>query len=156
MGQHAQESTHMNLKNYTSEVPASTSLAKIERCLVEAGATDISKKYVDGICISITFRMMINLQPLFFQLPAKVDACFKVLWKEVNKPLPTTRESKMKQAERTAWKIICDWVEIQLSMIQLEQAEALQVFLPYVYNPVTEQTYYQQLKAGSFKELLEG
>ena len=144
----------MNLKNYTSSVPAVTSMGRIEQALVKAGATDISKKYEDGICVSITFRMMVQLQPLFFQLPAKVDACFNVLYKEVKRPRPDTKALIRQQAERTAWKIISDWVEIQLSMILLEQADAMQIFLPYVYNPATEQTFYNQLKEGGFKALL--
>jgi hypothetical protein len=143
----------LNLKNYTSEVPAVTSMGKIERCLVEAGATDISKKYRDGVCESIVFRMMVNNIPLFFQLPAKVDACFKVLWKEVKRPQPDTKQRILSQSERTAWKIVCDWVEIQLSMIRLEQAEVMQVFLPYVYDPVTDQTFYNKLKESNFKQL---
>lgn len=110
----------MNLKNYTSEIPAVRSMSKIEQCLVEAGATDISKKYKDGICSAITFRMMINQIPLFFQLPARVDACFDVLWKEVKRPHKDTKIKIKQQSERTAWKIVCDWVEVQLTMIKLE------------------------------------
>jgi|GEM_PF-5265744 len=45
----------LNLKNYTFEVPAITSMGKIERCMGQAGAADISKKYADGICSSIIF-----------------------------------------------------------------------------------------------------
>lgn len=147
-----------NLKNYTSEVPAITSMGKIERCLVEAGATDISKKYSDQICSSITFRMMVNQTPLFFQLPAKVDACFKAMWGTMTTRGQNQADRKkwMAQAERTAWKIVSDWVEIQLSMIQLEQAEALQIFLPYVYNPATDQTFYEGLKDKGFKALMPG
>jgi hypothetical protein len=146
----------LNLKNYTSEVLAITSMGKIERCLVEAGATDISKKYDDGVCRAITFRMVVNQIPLFFQLPAKVDACFKAMW-ESKTPQGQRQADRKKwvgQAERTAWKIVSDWVEIQLSMIQLEQAEALQIFLPYVYNPATDQTFYESLKEKNFKALL--
>lgn len=144
----------INLKNYTSTVPAGSSMAKIEQCLVKAGATDISKKYEDGICIAITFRMLVNNRPLFFKLPAKVDACFKVLWAEVKRPKPDTKSRTNEQAERTAWKIICDWVEIQLSMILLEQADPLEIFLPYAYDPSSDKTYYQKLKEGGFKALL--
>jgi hypothetical protein len=144
----------INLKNYTSTVPAMTSMGRIEQYLVAAGATDISKKYENQVCIAITFRMMVNLQPLFFKLPAKVDACFDVLWKEVKRPQPDTKANIRQQAERTAWKIISDWVEIQLSMIQLEQAEAMQIFLPYVYNPATEKTFFESLKENNFKALL--
>jgi len=142
-----------NLKNYTSETPVSTSITKIERCLVEAGATDISKKYEDGICSSITFRLMVKGVPVFFMLPANVRACFKVMWAEVKRPRKETEMNTRKQAERTAWKIVSDWVEVQLSMIRLEQAEALQVFLPYVYNPSTEQTFYEKVTNGNLKLL---
>jgi hypothetical protein len=146
----------MNLKNYTSEVPAITSMGRIEKNLVEAGATDISKKYESGVCIAIRFRMLVNQIPLFFELPAKVDACFKVLWAEVKRPQPDTKARTLQQAERTAWKIISDWVDIQLSMIKLEQAELLQIFLPYVFDPVKEKTFYSQMKEGGFKALLPG
>ena len=146
----------MNLKNYTSEVPAITSMGRIEKCLVEAGATDISKKYEDGVCRAIRFRMPVNNIPVFFELPAKVDACFKVMWKEISRPRPDSRKKTEQQAERTAWKIVSDWVEVQMSMIRLEQAEALQVFLPYVWDPASEQTFYDRLKQTNYKALLPG
>jgi hypothetical protein len=146
----------MNLKNYTSEVPAITSMGRIERCLVEAGATDISKKYEDGVCRAIRFRMPINNTPVFFELPARVDACYKVLWAEYKRPQPDTKKKVQLQAERTAWKIVSDWVECQLSMIRLEQAEALQVFLPYVWDPAKEETFFEKLKKTNYKALLPG
>ena len=145
----------MNLKNYTSTVPAVTSMGRIEKALVSAGATNISKTYEDQVCTAITFRMIIKDHvPMFFQLPAKVEPCFKVLYAEVKRPRPDTKRLIREQAERTAWKIIADWVEIQLSMIMLEQAEPLQVFLPYAFDPESNMTFYDRLKEKGFKALL--
>lgn len=144
----------MNLKNYTSEVPAVTSMGKIETALVQAGATDISKKYQDGVCIAIRFRMVVNNMPMFFELPAKVENCYRVLFAEVKKPRPDTKVRVRQQAERTAWKIVCDWVLVQLSMIMLEQAEPMQIFLPYAWDPQKEETFFEKLKQGGFKALL--
>lgn len=137
------------LKNYTSTVPASTSMAKIEANLVEAGATDISKSY-DGnkVCSAIRFRMVVNDQPLFFQLPANVDSCFNVLWDNVINKQRAKKQVYIDQAQRTAWKIVSDWVEIQLAMIQLEQAKPLQVFLPYVYDPTSNTTLYERMSSN--------
>lgn len=87
-------------------------------------------------------------------MPAKVDGCFQALWKEVKRPQSDTKQKIREQAERTAWKIISDWVEIQLSMIMLEQAEVMEIFLPYVYDPATETTFYNKIKKGGFKALL--
>lgn len=143
-----------NLKNYTSTVPAITSMGRIEQCLVKAGATDISKKYEDGICKAVTFRILVNNTPVFFQLPAKVEPCFNVLWKEIKRPRPESKHKTKEQAERTAWKIVSDWVDIQLSMILLEQADPMQIFLPYAYDPASETTFYDRLKDGGFKALL--
>lgn len=146
----------MNIKNYTSTVPASTSISRIQKVLVELGATDISMKYdpTTKILIAISFRIVITGQmPMFFQLPAKVGPCFDVLWKEVKRPQPDTKRKTFEQAERTAWKIVSDWVEIQAAMIMLEQAEPLQIFLPYVYDPSKDITFYDQLKENKFKLL---
>jgi hypothetical protein len=138
----------MTIKNYTSSIPASRSMARIEELLVEAGATDISKSYSDGICSAIRFRMEINGMPVFFQLPANVDACFNVLWAGVKRPQPDTKKRLKDQASMTAWKIVSDWVEIQLAMIKLEQAKTLQIFLPYVWNPDKNETLYHRIEAN--------
>lgn len=143
----------MNLKNYTSDVPAYTSMGLIERSLVEAGATDISKRYENNVCVGMKFRMLVNNTPMFFELPAKVEKCFEVMYREVKRPRADTKQRVRKQAEKTAWKIMHDWVAVQLSMIMLEQAEAIEVFLPYVYDPATNQTFFNKLKDGGFKML---
>ncbi len=39
-----------------------------------------------------------------------------------------------------------------MSMIQMKQAETLQVFLPYVYDG--RQTYYDAMKTANFRGLL--
>lgn len=136
-----------NIKNYTSTVDAFKSMAKIESLLVEAGATDISKSYDSNkSCSAIRFRMVINEMPIFFQLPANVDACFKAFWSEVKNPARANKQAYMEQAERTAWKIICDWVEVQLSMIRLDQAKPLQIFLPYVYDPNSNTTLFDRVE----------
>ena len=57
------------------------------------------------------------------------------------------------QASRTAWKLMQDWIEIQVSLIEMRQVEFLQVFLPYVWDG--QQTYYSYLKEGNFKLLPE-
>lgn len=146
----------MNIKNYTSTVDASKSMAKIIDLLVEIGATDISQKFENKMCIGITFLytdVRLN-QTLAFNLKANVDECFKILWKEIRRPQPDSKQRTMQQANRTAWKIICDWVEIQCSMILLKQAEPLQMFLPYVFDVKSQETLYDKVVNGKLNNLL--
>ena len=138
-------------------------MARIEDKLVEAGARDIYKSYnSDRECDAIVFVMPIpdNPLPLHFKLPARVDACYEALWKmyreSVKRPSDAMKKTLREQSLRTAWKIIHDWVEIQISMIQLEQAEAMQIFLPYVYNPESKETFYEHVKKGQYKLLSNG
>lgn len=72
---------------------------------------------------------------------------------EVKKPRRGTMNKVWEQAERTAWALLRDWVHIQLSMIQMQQAEAIQIFLPYAFDPQTEETFFEKLKGGGFKQL---
>ena len=111
----------MNIKNYTSIIEASRSMAKIEELLVEIGATNINKQYAEKICTGITFLLYDQQlqQTLPFHLNAQVEECFTILWKDVKRPRADTRDQLKKQASKTAWQILSDWAEIQCSMILL-------------------------------------
>lgn len=124
-------------------------MGKIEQLLVEAGATNISKAYnEDKTCTAIMFQMTIDSKFVYFKLPANVQACFEVLWSAVKNKLRANKQLYIDQAHRTAWKIILDWVEVQLAMIQLDQAKPLQIFLPYVCDPHTGQTFYEKIESN--------
>jgi hypothetical protein len=145
----------MNIKNYTSTVEASRSMAKIEELLVEIGATNINKKYEEKICTGITFLLFDPQlqQTLSFHLKAQVEECFTVLWQDVKRPRPDTRSAIQHQASRTAWKILCDWTEVQCTMILLGQAKPLQMFLPFMYDMKTSETLFDKITTGKVKLL---
>lgn len=147
----------MNIKNYTSTVDASKSMARIEELLVEIGASNINKRYENKICTGITFLLFdIQIgQTLAFHLKAQVDEVFEVLWKEIKRPLADTKEKLKQQANRTAWKVLSDWTEIQCTMILLGQAKPLQMFLPFVYDMKTEETFYEKVVSGKMPLMLE-
>lgn len=147
----------MNIKNYTSSIEASRSMAKIEELLVEIGATNINKQYADKICIGITFLLFDQQlqQTLPFHLKAQVEECFAILWKDVKRPRPDTKAILRQQANKTAWKILSDWTEIQCSMILLGQAKPLQMFLPFMYDIKSNETLFDKVSSGKMKLLPE-
>lgn len=142
------------IKNYTSTVPIERSINHIESKLVSYGAKDIMKRYDPaGRLESICFIIFTSDREISFKLPARIDACCEILKSEIKRPRKNTYEKIGKQAERTAWKLVSDWIDIQISMIELEQAEFLEVFLPYVYNPQNQQTFYEKIKESKFLAL---
>lgn len=145
----------MNIKNYSSTIDASRSMAKIEELLVDIGATNINKQYENKICTGITFLLYDHQlqQTLPFHLKAQVEECFLILWKDVKRPRPETREQLKKQASRTAWKILNDWTEVQCSMILLGQAKPLQMFLPFMYDMKSNETLFDKVSNGKVKLL---
>jgi hypothetical protein len=148
----------MPLKNYTSTVPAIRSIAYIETKLAAHGARKTMKEFsVDGRVIAVAFIMEIQGNEVPFKLPARVEACERVLQNSLSsRTRPETRKKIPAQAERTAWKILSDWIEAQMAMIELAQVEMMEVFLPYVYDAAKDQTYFQALKKANFKALLPG
>jgi hypothetical protein len=146
----------VKLRNYTSGSPVDRSISFIERRLVEAGATQIAKSYgKGGSLVGVTFSMPgFNGKPAIVQLPANVDQCERAFLAEVKRHRKGTAEKIRLQAERTAWKLLADWVDVQVSMIALQQAEPLEIFLPYLYDSKLDQTLYRALKTGNeFKAL---
>ena len=147
----------MNIKNYTSGVPAEKSISRIEKILVEMGASSVNKQYDSSKqIIAVTFLIAVNGNTIPFKLPAKASEVYDVLRAEIKRPRGNTLKNLVEQSERTAWKLVSEWVEIQMSMIKLKQADFIEVFLPYVYDYAKDKTFYQSIKDNGFKQLSSG
>ena len=144
------------MKNYTSQLSVEKTISLIERALAKAGASNILKNYDGGAISSISFTLFDLMfgKTYLIRLPANVDAVEKILFRKIKRPRKETIRKVREQAARTAWKLMLDWVEVQLSLIELEQVEALQVFLPYVFDG--EKTFYSALKENNFRMLGSG
>lgn len=143
----------MNIKNYTSTVPAMNSAAAIEALLVEAGATSTNRWYDAKVLKGFLFQIPVNGVPRVFRLPANVDLVVAQMLKKVKNPSVDKRMNILAQAQRTSWRTLHEWVQIQVTMILLEQLEPLQVFLAYNYDQATGHTFYDQVRDGAVKLL---
>ena len=65
--------------------------------------------------------------------------------------LVTSPESRRQQAIRTSWRILKDWVEVQMALLETGMVTMDEIFLPYRLSG--GQTFYQALVAGEFKAL---
>lgn len=141
------------MKNYTSQVSVEKTISLIERFLAKAGASNILKNYDGGEISSISFTLFdpVSRKTVFIKLPARVGAVEKILYRKIKRPRNATIKRIREQAARTAWKLMLDWIEVQLSLIEMEQVEALQVFLPYIWDG--QKTFYMAIKENNFKFL---
>lgn len=139
----------MAILNYTTEVSTAKSIGEITTLLTRAKAQAILSEFDGaGRLMAISFRVMTAYGVMSFRLPANVDKVFAVLNREKIGPRYKNRD----QAERVAWRIIKDWLEAQLALIQVDLVTMEQVFLPYVQNNEGV-TLYESLKERNFHGL---
>lgn len=146
----------MNLKNYTSNVPANTTISYIETYLAECGVNGISKQFENGVPVALFFHVDIDKNHFTIRLPAKVEEVWEFLWRDylTSRSRPQKSKDDFKdQAARTAWKIQQDWVQVQMSLIKLKQVDFLEVFMGFIWDG--KKSYYQAVKGGGFKALPE-
>ena len=118
----------MPILNYTTKVDVYTTLGQIQGMLVKHGAKKIMQDYDDaGHIAALVFCIITPAGVRGIRLPANVDAVHTVLAKQKVK---CDRE----QAERVAWRIVKDWVEAQMAILESEMVQMDQIFLPYMVN----------------------
>ncbi len=142
----------MAILNYTTTVDAFKTVSEIEYILMRHKAKSIMKNYDGESVTSLSFLIDTGMQQIPVRLPVKVDECLKVLkkekWENPKKQIKDTRD----QAERVAWRILKDWVEAQMALLDIEMVRFEEIFLPYI--EVNGQTIYERLEEKQF--LLEG
>ena len=151
----------IKLKNYTSSVPANRSIQHIEETLAKNGARQVLKEYDPlGNVSALSFSIESHIggsdsTRLDFKLPVKLAECEKILRSLRPKGAqPCTLKKLPAQAERTAWKILSDWVDAQMALLQIKQVELAQVFVAFLVVGHAGQTLYEVAKENGFKKLL--
>ena len=118
----------MPLLNYTTKVDVYTTLGAIQGQLVKHGAKKIMQDYDDaGRIAALVFAIDTPTGLRGYRLPANVDAVHAVLAKQKVK---CDRE----QAERVAWRIVKDWIEAQMAILESEMVQMEEIFLPYMVD----------------------
>lgn len=126
----------MPLLNYTTKVDVYATLGAIQGQLVKHGAKKIMQDYDnDGHITALSFMVDTPAGPRGIRLPANVDAVYAVL---IRQKVKCDRE----QAERVAWRIVKDWVEAQMAILESEMVQMDEIFLPYMLNN-TGQTVFE-------------
>lgn len=106
------------------------------------GASSTVRQYDSNkIICGITFCIEIKGRTIAFKMPAEVEKVYAVFWKDVRNPARANKARIQDQAERTAWKNVSDWIDIQSSLIMMEQCEFMQVFLPYALTSLGTTVY---------------
>ena len=131
----------MGILNYTTSIKAEKTIMEVQQVLVKHGATKIVTDYNGLIPISVTFCINYKGNNVGFSLPAKYQGVLNSM--KQDKKIPR-RLITDEQAIRVSWRIIKDWVEAQMALVEAELAEMAEVFLPYAITKEGN-TLYNQL-----------
>jgi len=118
----------MPLLNYTTKVDVHTTIGEIQGLLVKHGAKKIMQDYDDqGRITALNFLVNTPAGPRGIRLPANTDAVHKVLTRQKVK-------CDQEQAERVGWRIVKNWIEAQMAILESEMVQMDEIFLPYMVN----------------------
>ena len=141
----------MNIKNYTTDIEASKTVGEIQSYLAEQGVSNIGISYENKKPVAITFTVDIgNIKNVPVRMPARAASAELIL-----KEMKARRGNKMTtkpdydQACRVAWRLILDWVKVQMSMVYLGQAEMAEIFMPYITDE-NGQTLFERMRETQF------
>lgn len=143
----------MAILNYTTTVDAFKTVSEIEYILMKHKAKSIMKDYAGETITGLSFLIDTGVQQIPVRLPVKIDECLEVLKKEKRENPRKQIKDTRQQAERVAWRILKDWVEAQMALLDIEMVRFEEIFLPYIQTN-NGQTVYERLEERQF--LIEG
>lgn len=144
----------MGLKNYTTKIEVEKTMMEIEKILAKHGATHIYKMYgSDGEPKALAFKIMVQDQLLPFKLPMEEDKIYEVFRQQHNQGEIPKRYVDRKQAKRTGWRIIKDWVDSQMALVKIHLVKFEEVFLPYMYDEKRNETLFQKFERKGYEML---
>jgi hypothetical protein len=146
----------VSLLNYTTKIKAEKTAGEVTRILVRGGARQIMNEFdaggnASGVSFSITTPDGIR----GFTLPINYKPVEKILAAD---PVASRFGGNEKEthARNVAWRIVKDWLEAQMALIETNMVTFEQVMLPYM-RAVDGGTFYEAYLHGEgTKALTQG
>jgi hypothetical protein len=142
----------MPLLNYTTSISSEKTVGDIQRKLALAGASQVLHGYdAHGNLSELSFRIRTQFGEMAFRLPANIEAVEAILQRQFKSG--RSRFVSREHATKVAWRILKDWTEAQLALLQTGMVTIEQAFLPYAQN-ANGQTVYEALCEKRFAGML--
>lgn len=147
----------MAIKGYTTEVPTHRTVGEIQQMLAEHGAERVSLDYEGKQASAVMFQIALGDERLRYRLPCR--------WQQIEKHLRAD-EAAMARLKKSGkkvdevhcraigWRIIRDWLDAQLALINLEMAGLDEIMLPYMLLR-DDKTVYDNFREQRAERLLE-
>ena len=116
----------MPIKDYTTKIDVYTTIGQIQGTLVKHGARRIMQEYDrEGAPQTLCFEIETSYGFRAIRLPARVEGVQSTFQRDKVR-------ADIAQAQRTAWRIIKDWVDAQMAFIDSMMTSMEEIFLPYM------------------------
>ncbi len=121
-------------------------VGEIQRTLTRGGASAFLVENDEaGEIVALSFRVRLDDQLMAFRLPIDWRPVLHILERDPKVPRPKRNKE---QALRVSWRIIKDWVEAQMAIVQTKMVKLDQVFLPYAVGQ-DGRTFYEIAKSSN-------
>jgi hypothetical protein len=141
----------MAILNYTTTVDADRTAQQIYQILVRHGVKRVLFEHAPGKAtptgLSFTVGTAFGDRP--FMLPVNIDGVERVLRKGRTRIDARSGRAIREQAERVAWRILKDWIEAQLAIVQAGLVTIDEVMLPYL-RMAEDKTLYAVMREQQF------
>ena len=152
------------IKNFSTGVSPEKTIGEITSLLLAKGARSITTTFdADGVPSGLEFTVEVYGRLQGFSVPVNVEGVAAAMlkaepWNSRRAHPQMAYVGKVRvQARATAWRILKDWLDSQMAVIEAGQAELPKVFLPYMLAAPNGETMWDawsshaQLQLGSGK-----
>jgi len=140
----------MAILNYTTSIDASKTIGEIQAILAKHHVTRVVTEYEGGQPAALQFGFNHLGREYHFRLPCN----FVGIRCALEKKRVESRYKTPEQVTRIGWRIVKDWVEAQMALIEAEIASPLEVFFPYALTAGNKTVFDHVLENESTQKLL--
>src|ERR1700741_1315115 len=118
----------MAILNYTTKIDHWKTINDVQIALSKRGVQKLVVDMQDNLPSGLSFCILWHDRPIAFAVPCNFRGILRVM--QNSKRVPKS-QCTMEQAMRVGWRIVKDWVEVQMAMVDAEVVTMAEAFMQY-------------------------